>query len=193
MITITTKAHSGQYRNDGKVPYVQHCLNVAEVLTNVLKQNNETPPKQKLETLQLIGLGHDLFEDTSVGPREISQQFSNEISEGIDSLSNYDGDDNTKNYLKKIKDSSDETKLIKTADLVDNTLSVYYGLHDLGVSWVSSFYLPIAKATDRTLRNSSNDAYPKSYESLLDTHQIWLKMLIQRAEQPREQELFTKK
>lgn len=180
MIDVVEEAHADQTRNNGRVPYAQHCLNVAEILVNVLNEHDELPSEKELEVLQLISLGHDLFEDTSVGPEQIGQRFGEAVSRGIEALSNYDGDDDTKKYLEEIRDASDDIRLIKAADLVDNTLSVYYGFHDLGADWIVGFYLPIARATDEALRSRPNSAYSKSYRALLDTHQIWLQMLENR-------------
>lgn len=186
MIEVVEEAHADQTRNNGNVPYVQHCFNVAEILVHVLNEHDETPSEEELEVLQLIGLGHDLFEDTSVGPDQIRQRFGVVVSQGIEALSNYDGDDNTKKYLEEIRGGSDDTRLIKAADLADNTLSVYYGFHDLGADWVINFYLPIARATDEALRGSPNSTYSKSYQALLDAHQIWLQMLENRVSHPKK-------
>ena len=44
--------------------------------------------------------------------------------------------------MSQLRVVSEEARLIKYADLVENTMSVVYDLLDLGLDWAKSFYWP---------------------------------------------------
>lgn len=177
MLKLIKSAHSGQSRNAGKVPYWQHCVNVAEILKSTLELEGEKPEEGLFTDMVLAALGHDLLEDTDVTEGELRKQFGNRPAYIIVDLTNYQEDHNTKEYLDKITAASDEAKLIKYCDLLDNTLSVAYGLQDLGAEWATSFYLPIALSTAKVLGRSDLRAYPNSLEYLKNLHTTALALL----------------
>ena len=177
MLQLIQSAHASQTRNAGKVPYWRHCANVAEILTSTLELTGETPAADLLADMTIAALGHDLLEDTKVSEGELRQQYGGRATDLIVALTNYEGDDHTSTYLKKIAAASDEAKLIKYCDLLDNTLGVNYGLADLGVEWATSFYLPIALPTVEALSGPASATYPKSWNHLKTASTTAIKLL----------------
>lgn len=60
-LNIATEAHSGQFRNDGLTPYIQHPIAVMKILLSQYKHlcSHEWP----LEVYQSAALLHDVLED----------------------------------------------------------------------------------------------------------------------------------
>ena len=187
MLHLIKYAHSGQYRNAGKVPYWQHCANVAEILKSTLTITGEEPADGLFTDMMLAALGHDLLEDTNVTEDELRKQFGDRPTNLIVSLTNYQGDSDTEIYLNKISGILDEAKLIKYCDLLDNTLSVAYGLHDLGDKWANSFFIPIVQSTYETLSLADIYKYPKSTIYLRSTFSTALDVLYLNLENSHKQ------
>lgn len=177
MLDLIRSAHSGQTRNAGRIPYWYHCANVAQILKTAIGQAKELTDKGLLSDMTIAALGHDLLEDTKVTIEELRQKFDDNVTDMIDALTNYQGDADTSEYLQKIATATDEVKIIKYCDLIDNTLSVAYGLHDVGLEWTRSFYMPIALSTEATLARSEATIYPRTWEQLKTTHQVALELL----------------
>jgi RelA/SpoT family (p)ppGpp synthetase len=79
---LAEKAHAGQKRSSGE-PYVQHCLAVANILTEF---NLDAP------TIA-AALLHDTLEDTTVTRSELKSQFGEEVTsliEGVTKLGQFD-------------------------------------------------------------------------------------------------------
>jgi len=142
MLEIVQKYHAPQWRNKGRIPYWHHCLSTAEILDDAICRMNEFEDASVATDLYLAALGHDLYEDTQVDPTEIKKTFGSRVDEWIRFLTNEEGDDVRENYIHKIGSAPEEVKLIKLADVTDNTLSCAYGLHDLGAEWVRTKYMP---------------------------------------------------
>jgi hypothetical protein len=58
-------------------------------------------------------------------------------------------------------------RLVKLGDLIDNTLSYAYGLHDLGADWARSFFLPIAEEMRQVVARSRFARLEKTASLLL--------------------------
>jgi (p)ppGpp synthase/HD superfamily hydrolase len=142
MLDIVQKYHASQWRNNGRVPYWHHCLSTAEIVYYAICRSNELEDSSLATDMFLSALGHDLYEDTPINPGEIKNAFGARVDEWIRFLTNEEGDDFRENYLRKIDTSPEEVKLIKLADVTDNTTSCAYGLHDLGAEWVRTQYMP---------------------------------------------------
>ena len=142
MLEIVQKYHAPQWRNNGRVPYWHHCLSTAEIVYDAICRSNEFEDPAVATDIFLAALGHDLYEDTPIDPKEIKDAFGARVDEWIRFLTNEEGDDFRENYIRKIESSPEEIKLIKLADVTDNTMSCAYGLHDLGAEWVRTQYMP---------------------------------------------------
>ena len=139
MRRVIRRGHADQFRNRGKVPYWQHCESVAEILEWGLQAHPEELPDPDTRTsMVLAALGHDLYEDTSVGPDEIRATFGDRVSRLISELSNEVSDADRGDYIAKLSTISEEARLIKLSDSIENATSGAYAIHDMGAEWASA-------------------------------------------------------
>ena len=137
MLALVKQYHAGQSRNGGRVPYWVHVQSVAEILHYALARAGDLASDPALERdLFLAAQGHDLYEDTEASPEQIQSLFGARVDQFIRLMSNPHGDHDRAAYLRQVRLAPEEVRLIKLADLTDNTLSCAYGIHDLGVTWV---------------------------------------------------------
>ena len=68
--------------------------------------------------------------------------------------------------MRQLGGASEEARVIKYCDLLENTTSVSYGLQDLGVDWFYEFYEPILKKTTAVLDGTEFIRYPKTADLL---------------------------
>lgn len=163
MLRLVQQYHAEQFRNKGRVPYWYHCLSVAEIVTVALEQAGELESNNDLFiSIACSALGHDLFEDTIVERQIIREKFGAQVEEMIVTLTNEEDDAHRDKYMEKIAASSEELALIKYADLIENTISCAYGIHDLGIDWIKSFYLPIKSETEKVLASKKFAVYPET-------------------------------
>jgi len=152
---FSAKVHLGQVRLSGE-PYLNHPLEVAGILTQL-----------KLDVASVAtGLLHDTVEDTLATPREIQENFGEEIAQLVDGLTKislislrsseeHQAENFRKMILAMVKDI--RVILIKLADRLHNmrtlqyhspakqveiaqeTLDIYAPLaHRLGIDWIKS-------------------------------------------------------
>ena len=164
MEELIEQYHDGQTRNGGKVPYTVHLYGAENILTSLIEEGHEITDLNLITDLKNGALGHDLLEDTEITEEEIIRQTNERTLSFIKEVTNPDDDAHTERYMEQLQGSSEEGRLIKYADLIDNTLSVAYGLQDLGKDWAENFYLPIMKNTKKVLENTTFEKYPKTGE-----------------------------
>jgi GTP pyrophosphokinase len=152
---FTAKVHLGQVRLSGE-PYLNHPLEVAGILTQL-----------KLDVASVAtGLLHDTVEDTLTTPKEIQENFGEEIAQLVDGLTKisqislrsseeHQAENFRKMILAMVKDI--RVILIKLSDRLHNmrtlkyqtpekqieiaqeTLDIYAPLaHRLGIDWIKS-------------------------------------------------------
>jgi guanosine-3',5'-bis(diphosphate) 3'-pyrophosphohydrolase len=152
---FSAKVHLGQVRLSGE-PYLNHPLEVAGILTQL-----------KLDVASVAtGLLHDTVEDTLTSPKEIQENFGEEIAQLVDGLTKisrmslrsseeHQAENFRKMILAMVKDI--RVILIKLADRLHNmrtlqyqspekqmeiaqeTLDIYAPLaHRLGIEWLKS-------------------------------------------------------
>lgn len=167
MQEITHAAHGSQTRNGGRIPYWVHTDGVAQLVESALRRGCEIS-EQDGEDLVLAGYGHDLYEDTAVTPEQIRAEFGDRVAQLISGLTNDVSDQDRVAYLAKLTAASDEVRMVKSADLADNMLSVAYGLHDVGLDWTRQFFLPIADETRNLLLARPFDEFPVTGGLLLE-------------------------
>lgn len=161
MRELTRQGHAGQTRNAGRLPYWVHTDAVADICDRALRHTGELPADEAAD-LVLAAHGHDLYEDTGVTPATIREQFGARVDGWIDGMTNRKGDRDRADYMRHLASSGDEVRLIKCADLVDNMLSVAYGLHDVGLDWAREFFLPIASQTREILLSTPFTRLPRT-------------------------------
>lgn len=162
MEDLAKKYHKTQYRNKGKTPYVEHLIGVKSILSSTLEITGECTDEALLKDMQDAALGHDLIEDTDVSEDEIVEVSNERVLHLIKELSNPVDDAHTDEYMKQLSDASEEARIIKYCDLLENTISVCYGLQDLGIDWFYGFYEPILNKTTSVLADTKFIKYPKT-------------------------------
>jgi len=169
MVRTIRRAHAGQWRNRGRIPYWHHCVSVEEILQGALELGREIRTSGAVwQDLRLAALGHDLYEDTAVRPADIRKRFGPRVDAWIRGMTNEGGDRDRAAYVRRMRSAPEEVVLIKLADLTENSLSVAYGINDLGMRWIRRFFLPIVRemvpiVTARRFRH-----YPRTARVLKD-------------------------
>lgn len=155
---LVEEKHGAQLRQDGSSNAL-HVKRVRAILMSALTQSDELPEGQALEC---GALGHDLLEDTDVTEEELQQLVSPDALRFIKEMTNIEGDSHTEQYVRQLVSASEEARLIKYADLTDNTFHASYHAKGLGVEWMQSFFLPIIDPMREALRNTTFTRYPKT-------------------------------
>lgn len=143
MLELVQRAHEKQSRNNGRIPYWMHLLSVAQIVDWALEVSGELPDDAARDDLYLAALGHDLYEDTAVEPIDIRLQFGERVDAWIQGMTNYDGDEDRAAYLSRMATAPEEVRVLKLADLMENTASMSYAIVDMGVEWTEKTFLPI--------------------------------------------------
>lgn len=187
MKTLVKQYHAEQKRNSNPdIPYTEHLYGVASVLNSIADYYNEIP-KDRRTIMVWAALGHDLLEDTDIQEETISSVAGYATLRLIKELTNPNDDAHTDEYMKKISSSSEEARLIKYADLIENTSSFCYALHepyiDNPLQRAKEFYLPILSRTKAVLENTSFELYPKTAEAMRLTLKVYAELLQDRIDQ----------
>ncbi len=154
-LRMAQHAHSGQLRDDG-APYVIHPIRVA---LSLIKEFDYTSP-----TLLGAALLHDVVEDCSISLLSIRRAYGERIASIIknvtDTRPSFETEDEKKirkhTKLKLIHTKTRSSRIIKCADLLDNTRSWPLLLNNIPSRkkiprWLQEAhisYLPLAHATD---------------------------------------------
>ena len=187
MEDLVKKYHKTQYRNKDKIPYIEHLIGVKSILSSVLEITGECKDEILLGDMLNAALGHDLIEDTSVSKDEIIDASNERVLHLIEELSNPVDDTHTDEYMKQISNASEEARVIKYCDLLENTTSVCYGLQDLGFGWFYNFYEPILKRTTNNLANTEFINYPKTASLLHSALKVSTNLLYDKLKLYREE------
>ena len=102
-LIIAAQAHDGQLDKAGQ-PYILHPLRVMLAQTD--------------ETARIVGLLHDVVEDSSITLSDLAADFSSPIVAAIDALSRRDGEAYDR-YIDRVL-TNRLARMIKRADLLDN-------------------------------------------------------------------------
>jgi guanosine-3',5'-bis(diphosphate) 3'-pyrophosphohydrolase len=112
---FAAERHAGQTRPGGQ-PYVEHLLQVVDVLVNGL---HETDPN-----LLSAALLHDVVEDTPTTSGEVEQRFGPDVRELVDWVTQQPvGEDRAESrqaYLDHLADASPRVLTLKLADRLSN-------------------------------------------------------------------------
>lgn len=183
MNSLVKKYHYGQYRNNyngylpAKVHYIDHLFGVREILSSVLFMFGECKDEQLKKDMCDAAIGHDLLEDTKVTEEEIIAASNPRVLALIKELTNPVDDAHTEQYMDQLSVASEEARLIKYADLIENTSSVCYNYHIVGEEWAHDFYRPIMYGTLRVLENTSFPTYPKTSEFMHNLLTVYINIL----------------
>jgi len=163
-LNFVIKQHHSQYHVNG-VPVWHHLFRVSNILNNLFLETTEGKGKKK-EIIILAALGHDLLEDTKASQIEIKKVFGEAGLNLIMDLTNDWGDDNVIPYVKKVTSGSEEARLIKLADLLDNISSVTYNLPAFKKGWVDNYFLRVISPMKNSILKTKFAIYPKTSEQL---------------------------
>lgn len=115
-IRIATTQHDGQYRKDGKTPFVVHPIEVACLVYEYAKDDDTV----------VAAFLHDVLEDTQgCSPEDIKIWFGDKVFNIVSSLTDtpypdLSWDEKHQKYLQILENSSDEAVLICLADKYSN-------------------------------------------------------------------------
>ncbi|MGD2076846.1 MAG: HD domain-containing protein [Chloroflexota bacterium] len=120
-IGFAARAHNGQQRKTGDVPYIAHPMGVAMIL-----QRMGCEP-----TVVAAGLLHDTVEDTSVTLDEIRLLFGDEVADIVAGCTELPKKKNRwetrkRHMIASLRDASLEVKLVAAADKYHNLSHTLY-------------------------------------------------------------------
>ncbi len=110
------KAHEGQYRMDGTTPYIEHPAGVVRLL-----KENEVYDENIICAAWL----HDTVEDCQVTSEVLKQEFNPEIARIVSLLTR---DVGREKYLERIRNADYSVQIIKLADVVHNSSTLFKGI-----------------------------------------------------------------
>jgi len=116
-ISFAARKHIGQFRKDNETPYISHTFRVAMILSQVFGVKDER--------ILAAAVLHDTIEDTTTDYDDIEKEFGKEIAVWVGMLSKdkrKQEKEREEEYLKVLAQASDEVKLIKLADVYDNSI-----------------------------------------------------------------------
>lgn len=136
-IEYMKEKHEGQMRKQG-TPYYLHPLEVS----NILKE------KGFPIEYQIVGLFHDLLEDTNTTYEEIKRISNEEIAKSVELLTKKTGYV-MKQYIENIK-NNDIAKMVKLADRIHNLSEAHYGSKEFQNKYIKEteeWFIDLAKGT----------------------------------------------
>ena len=155
-------------------PYVTATINGAHV--TIVQSNTEAVDDDEI-TYQLSG-------STTNGSFSLGGSYKCTVSLAGLTLTNPNDDAHTDEYMKKLALGSEEARLIKYADLIENTSSFCYSLHEPNVNdpaqRAKDFYLPILTRTTDVLSSTTFELYPKTAEPMQMTLKVYTELLLSR-------------
>lgn len=120
-IGFAARAHKGQKRKTGDVPYIAHPVGVAMILQRM----------NCSQTIVAAGLLHDVVEDTPVTQDELRRQFGDEVADivaGCTELPKRKNRWETRklSMIESLRDASLDVKLVVAADKYHNLSHTLY-------------------------------------------------------------------
>ena len=160
------KFHEGQTYTDGQ-PYWPHILRVGLRLKAALQNFGEADEETR-NLLALAGFGHDSLEDTKIKADEISARFGVDAVHLIVALTNEEGDFHTESYVEKICLGSEEARLIKLSDLIDNYTRIAFRIKENDPVFLQTKIIPIMEPMFRRIITTTFQRYPKTSRYFFD-------------------------
>lgn len=136
-IEYMKEKHKDQKRKQG-TPYYIHPLEVSKML------------KEKGFSIeyQIVGLFHDLLEDTNTTYDDIEKISTKEIAEAVKLLTKEDGY-NMEKYIERIK-NNDIARMVKIADRIHNLSEAHLASQEFQNKYIKEteeWFLDLAKST----------------------------------------------
>lgn len=122
-IAFSARAHDGQLRKDNKTPYISHPFRVSLVVRNVFEESDER--------ILAAAVLHDTIEDTRTDRDDLIEEFKEfgeiglKIADWVNRLSKDKRlveKEREEEYAKTLSEGPDEVKIVKLADIYDNSI-----------------------------------------------------------------------
>ncbi len=114
-VSFAARKHRGQFRKDGKTPYIAHPLRVAVVLLHLFGISDERA--------LCAAILHDTLEDTRTDYDELAQEFGREIADLVSILSKdarVPEPQRETEYRARLLEAPWQAWAVKLADVYDN-------------------------------------------------------------------------
>lgn len=154
---FASEAHKGQYRKDGITPYIEHPKGVV----SLLKENGVND-----ENILCAAWLHDTIEDCDITKEFLEREFNPEVARIVSLLTRDIGRDE---YLDRILNADYAAQIIKLADVVYNSSSLFKGIEEKTVTRIvndsRNLYLGLSKKVA-----------PRFHEMILENLRPWAKL-----------------
>ena len=113
--SFASRAHQGQFRKDGKTPYVAHVFRVCMITSFVFGIDD---PK-----VLATALLHDTIEDTTIDRDDLIEEFGDDVARWVADLSKdmrMQDDEREAAYIKTVSEAEWPVVICKLADIYDN-------------------------------------------------------------------------
>lgn len=163
-LEFATKAHEGQVRKYTFEPYINHPIEVMEIVRSV----------PHTEDMLIAALNHDVFEDCGVTLYDIKKKFGWQVMAYVNDLSDVSKPEDGNRAIRKeldrkwISESPPESKTIKLADLISNSKSILEHDKDFAKVYMKEkeLLLEVLTEGDPTLYAQAKDIVDKAKEEL---------------------------
>jgi (p)ppGpp synthase/HD superfamily hydrolase len=134
---FVAEKHAGQTRKGSTIPYIAHLMGVASL---VLEAGGD-------EDLAIAALLHDVVEDCGGMPmlKEVRRKFGKRVAKVVDGCTDTDTEPKPpwrarkENYIRHLKGSDADTRLVAAADKLNNVRSILSDYRAIGESVWSRF------------------------------------------------------
>src|SRR3989344_6154320 len=130
---VATRAHAGQFRKDGKTPYITHHAAVVGLLESI--------GIQKEDALAAAWL-HDTIEDCGLTETDIATEFNPNVGRIVAAVTR---DVDREQYKQRIAAADYDVQIVKLADTLHNVLTLERGMPEKTIQRkvedCQSFYL----------------------------------------------------
>jgi len=128
-IGFAARAHEGDRRKSGDIPYIAHPVGVAMILQAMDCD----------ETIIIAALLHDTVEDTEVTLDEIKRTFGNEVAKIVAACTEpakkqVKWEDRKLHTIRTLRDASLDVKLVMAADKYHNLCHTRHTMQQIGSS-----------------------------------------------------------
>ncbi len=175
-LEFAKKAHSGQTYKNG-VPYWLHLNRVAKLIDVFIKDTGEGTEEDNKILLDGAIL-HDTLEDTDVSEEDIKNLFGERVLSIVMEMTDQEPNKaESPNYIIQILNSSDEARLVKLADLIDNMTTATRRINENGLEWTKNFFIPRVSEISKEILKTNFSIYKKTSEFLKEHLIISSKLL----------------
>lgn len=146
-------------------PLWKHSYDVGLKISQAAQKGGELD-LARTNLLIKAALGHDLLEDTKTTQGQIEKRWGKKALTIIKDLSNSQGDKDFREYISKLQKGSEETLLVKFADILSNVSNSVRTFRSLDQGWIKNFWIPLLRRYERAFFKIKFTAYPKTAKYL---------------------------